>query len=74
MEGQPFLDAWLDALEDAAKASLLRVPGVEFGATHGWWGSRKPRPRPHEGVDVVLMEATDSSPLLRSIELPPIEM
>ncbi len=30
----------------------LFQPGMEFAARETWWGARKPRPAPHEGVDL----------------------
>ncbi len=30
----------------------LFKPGMEFGARETWWGARKPRPAPHEGIDL----------------------
>ena len=45
------LKAWLDSLE-ATAGPLRRDPGMEYGATRAWWGARKPRPRPHEGIDL----------------------
>jgi hypothetical protein len=29
-------------------------PDMLFGAKQNWWGSKKPRPRPHEGIDLCL--------------------
>lgn len=29
-------------------------PGMEFGANAAWWGVRKPRKSPHEGVDLCM--------------------
>ena len=29
-------------------------PDMLFGARQNWWGAKKPRPRPHEGIDLCL--------------------
>ena len=47
------LQRWLRGLEESAGAPLRREQGMEFGATHAWWGQRKARPRPHEGIDIL---------------------
>lgn len=44
------LRAWLTALHDG---DPIQEPGMEFGAPNAWWGKRRPRPQPHEGVDIV---------------------
>jgi predicted nicotinamide N-methyase len=48
------LKAWLDGLE-ATAGPLMREPGMEYGAQLAWWGARKPRPRPHEGIDLIFV-------------------
>ena len=58
---------WLDAFE--AGERVLREAGMEYGSTETWWGSKKPRKQPHEGVDVVLADANQ----LRRRPLRPIE-
>lgn len=50
---RPALQDWLHALENEAGAELADEPGMEFGALRAWWGKRAPRPRPHEGIDLV---------------------
>ena len=61
------LGTWVKALEDEAKVAVMREAGMEFGATHTWWGDKKPRRTAHEGVDIVLEDAN----LMTSIMLPP---
>eukprot|EP00931_Biecheleriopsis_adriatica_P077348 TRINITY_DN50935_c0_g1_i1.p1 TRINITY_DN50935_c0_g1~~TRINITY_DN50935_c0_g1_i1.p1 ORF type:complete len:221 (-),score=43.16 TRINITY_DN50935_c0_g1_i1:71-703(-) len=43
--------AWVRSLESRAGGRLVLADGAEFGAGHYWWGKRKERPAPHEGVD-----------------------
>ncbi len=31
-------------------------PGMAFNSTETWWGEKRPRPAPHEGVDLCLFE------------------
>ena len=54
---QSALFRWLENSQGKAGAPPLHEPGMEFGAPNGWWGQRKPRPHPHEGIDVVFMPA-----------------
>jgi len=42
-------------------------PAMRFGATHMWWADRGPRPRPHEGLDLVFYR--DRSGEIRRLEL-----
>jgi len=44
---------------------FLFQPGMLFNDEGLWWGERKKRPRPHEGVDLFLMR--DASGRLRSV-------
>jgi murein DD-endopeptidase MepM/ murein hydrolase activator NlpD len=34
----------------------LLTPGMLFGATEQWWGKQRPRPTPHEGLDLCSFE------------------
>ncbi|OLP93153.1 hypothetical protein AK812_SmicGene24964 [Symbiodinium microadriaticum] len=43
--------AWLRALEARAGGRFILEAGAEFGSLNCWWGKRRPRPAPHEGVD-----------------------
>ena len=52
-DGRAPLTQWLRQLEADAGGALRREPGMEFAASHAWWGDKKPRPRSHEGVDLV---------------------
>jgi hypothetical protein len=45
--------------------SWLFHPDMLFGAPRFWWGSRKLRPRPHEGIDLVLFR--DRTGKIRSL-------
>lgn len=64
------LQGWLRELEAEVGGSVLQEPGMEFGAQHAWWGERKPRPRPHEGVDVATFRTSLSE--LRRLDDTPI--
>lgn len=44
-------DAWAKSLEARAGGTFVIKPGAEFGASHLWWGRRRPRQTLHEGVD-----------------------
>lgn len=34
----------------------LFQPGMEFDSPETWWGEKKPRPNPHEGIDLCRFE------------------
>ena len=40
---RPYLDGW---------QKWLWEPGMLFQAPETWWGDPKPRPAPHEGLDL----------------------
>ncbi len=37
----------------------LLGPGMAFGDTHHWWGEKKKRPVPHNGVDLAFLKTPD---------------
>ena len=43
--------AWALLFERRAGGRLIVEDGGEFGGANFWWGKRRPRPAPHEGVD-----------------------
>jgi hypothetical protein len=63
---------WLAALH---AGEPVHESGMEFGALHAWWGRRRLRPNPHEGIDLVgfrsasgASEASIHGMMLRPIE------
>ncbi len=42
-------------------------PGMLFQATETWWGKRRPRPSPHEGLDLCTFAESDGS--VRHLEI-----
>jgi len=55
----------LNNLPPSACAAWIIRPGMEFGANAAWWGGRKPRKNPHEGIDLCLFR--NSAGAIRSI-------
>ena len=51
----------------------VHEPGMEFGAPNAWWGQRRLRPRPHEGLDLVGFRANASEASILGMSLRPIE-
>jgi murein DD-endopeptidase MepM/ murein hydrolase activator NlpD len=51
-----FTKAFIKANDLGAEGFTAWVfhPHMLFGANRNWWGSKSPRPRPHEGVDLCL--------------------
>jgi hypothetical protein len=43
----------------AGLRKLVFLPGMLFNATEQWWGDRRPRAAPHEGLDLCCFEDTD---------------
>ncbi len=39
----------------------LLGPGMAFGDTHHWWGQKKKRPVPHNGVDLAYFRTPDGT-------------
>ena len=70
VDAQQALTTWLDTFEKSTGGhKVLHDPGMEYGSEASWWGSKKGRPHPHEGVDVVLSDTA----VLRGMRLRPIE-
>jgi hypothetical protein len=51
-----FTDAFFKANHFGAGGFTAWVfhPNMLFGAKQNWWGPKRPRPRPHEGIDLCL--------------------
>jgi murein DD-endopeptidase MepM/ murein hydrolase activator NlpD len=48
----PKLFARANGLDERGFKEWILYPGMLFGASQEWWGPRRNRPRPHEGLDL----------------------
>lgn len=51
-----FFRRFVDSNQLGRITHFLFQPGMLFNDENFWWGERKKRPRPHEGIDIFLMQ------------------
>ena len=70
-QGKPIKSSFFEYLladnrpQMAGFARWILHPGMAFNSLETWWGEKKPRPSPHEGMDLCCFE--DSSGQVRQV-------